>query len=250
MPVGAVNYPVAVDSMAIPDFQTLMLPVLQFAADGRVHTLAEARDAIAAKFGLTAADRAELLPSGRARRFDNRVAWAKSYLHQAELLSSERRGHFAVTERGRSVLSESPERIDIGFLERFEEFRQFRATRRPSEDTDAGGSAELPPQTQTPEEALEQAHATLRKELAAELLQRVRASSPRFFEGLDNIYIQAKRWQGSVGRPELQKFVGALQGKRARKGVFLTTGTFSVDAVDYVSHLDPRVVLIDGKQLA
>jgi restriction system protein len=283
-------YPVAADSMAIPDFQTLMLPVLQFAADGRVHTLAEARDAIAAKFGLTAADRAELLPSGRARRFDNRVAWAKSYLHQAELLSSERRGHFAVTERGRSVLTESPERIDIGFLERFEEFRQFRAIRRPSGDVDTGGSAELPPQTQTPEEALEQAHAALRKELAAELLQRVRAGSPRFFEslvidlllqmgyggnraeagraiggsgdegvdgiisedrlGLDNIYIQAKRWQGSVGRPELQKFVGALQGKRARKGVFLTTGTFSVDAIDYVAHIDPRVVLIDGKQLA
>ena len=250
--------------MAIPDFQTLMLPLLQLAADGRDHTLADAREALAGKFGLTADERGELLPSGRQRRFDNRVAWGKVYLEQAGLVESEMRGHFQITDRGREVLASPPTRIDIPFLERFEEFRQFRNARhrqapREVASPDPGGQ-------QTPEEALEQSYLAIRSELASELLRRVKASSPQFFEGLvvdllihmgyggnraeagraigssgdegidgiisedrlglDNIYIQAKRWEGTVGRPEVQKFVGALHGKRARKGVFITTGAF------------------------
>jgi restriction system protein len=276
--------------LAIPDFQSLLLPVLRFAADGAVHTLAEAREALATHFGLTTEDRAEMLPSGRQRRFDNRVAWAKVYLEQAGLITSPRRGHLQITARGRSVADKPPGRIDIEFLEQFEEFRRFRAAARGPRggSTPPGGGS--PSSVETPEEILERAYQSIRAELASEVLARVKRASPQFFErlvvelllkmgygrsraeagraigsagdegidgiisedrlGLDTIYIQAKRWEGTVGRPEIQKFVGALHGKRARKGVFITSGVFSSEAVDYVSRIDPRVVLIDGRELA
>ncbi len=269
----------------IPDFQSFLLPLLEFAADGKEHSLHDAREFLADKFELTEEDRAELLPSGRQRRFDNRVAWAKAYLDRAGLLRSPRRGHFEITDRGRHVLRGKPTRIDIPFLEQFEEFRQFRSASRSPDETDGpDGSAE------TPEEILEQAYESIRAELTSELLAKVKAASPEFFErlvvelllkmgygssrfeagkaigrsgdqgidgvisedrlGLETIYIQAKRWGGTVGRPDIQKFVGALHGRRARKGVFITTGSFSDEAKEYVSHIDPRIVLIDGRQLA
>ncbi len=267
-----------------------MLPVLELAADGKEHALAEAREILAQRFGLTDVDRAELLPSGRQRRFDNRVAWAKVHLAQAGLLSSRRRAYFEITQRGRDVLSERPQRVDINLLERFEEFRQFRGVGRKAPGDQAPQARDASGAAETPEEMLEQAHESIRAELAQELLERVKAGTPQFFEnlvlelllkmgygrnraeagraigrsgdegidgiisedrlGLETIYIQAKRWEGTVGRPEIQKFVGALHGKKARKGVFLTTGTFSADARDYVSHVDSRVVLIDGNELA
>ncbi len=272
--------------MAIPDFQSMMLPLLLMAGDGLDHSLAEARDHLASVFDISAAERSELLPSGRQSRFDNRVAWARSYLGQAALLTAPKRGHFRITERGHQVLSGSPERIDINFLDQFEEFREFRNTRSDGEETATPAASAS---DATPEETLEQAYASIRSDLAAELLARVKAGSPKFFEslvvelllgmgygrsradagraigasgdegidgiisedrlGLDTIYIQAKKWEGTVGRPEIQKFVGALHGKRARKGVFITTGVFSADAKDYVGHIDPRVVLIDGRSL-
>ena len=277
--------------MPVPGFQEFMLPLLELASDGQEHSLEEARNGMAVRFNLSEEEQNELLPTAKQTRFSNRVAWAKSYLQQAALLNSSRRGHFRITDRGRSVLAEKPSRIDIPFLERFAEFREFR---------DAGKgevSTPVPPKKgvgdadkETPEEALEQAYQSIRKDLASELLAKVKSSSPKFFEtlvvelllkmgygrsradagkaigasgdegvdgiisedrlGLDTIYIQAKRWEGTVGRPEIQKFVGALHGKRARKGVFITTGSFSSDARDYVSHIDPRVVLIDGRELA
>jgi restriction system protein len=278
--------------MAIPDFQSCMLPLLELTRDGREHSLAEAREVLAAHFRLSAEECTELLPSGRQRRLDNRVAWAKSYLDHAGLVQSPRRGRFHITDRGRAVLREAPPRLDIAFLERFEEFREFRrATDRVVGPAGARGVPEEALQgDETPEETLERAYQTIRAELGTELLARVKSSSPSFFErlvveillkigygrslaeagraiggtgdegidgvisedrlGLDTIYIQAKRWQGTVGRPDIQRFVGALHGRRARKGVFITTGTFSADAIEYVSHIDPRVVLIDGQQLA
>jgi restriction system protein len=274
--------------MAVPDFQSLMLPLLRMAADGREHSLAEAREVLAGGFELSAAEQEELLPSGRQSKFSNRVAWAKSYLQQAGLLVSSRRGHFQIADRGRSVLATPPARIDIKFLEQYPEFVEFRSPR-----SDGGnGVVETPPRpdAETPEEALEAAYLKMRAGLASELLTRLKASSPQFFErlvvellvkmgyggsrrdagqaigrsgdegidgvisedrlGLDVVYLQAKRWEGTVGRPEIQRFVGALHGKRAKKGVFITTGTFSGEAVAYVEHIDPKVVLIDGRRLA
>jgi restriction system protein len=274
--------------VAVPDYQTLMLPLLKLAADDQLHSLAEAREALGLVFKLTQAEREELLPSGSQAKFSNRVAWAKTYLQQAGLLASPKRGHFQLTDRGAAILKAPPSRIDVKFLEQYPEFVEFKTKQS---DTDHPSAPVLTgTDTETPEEAFEVAYQKMTASLASEVLTRVKASSAEFFErlvvelllkmgyggsrsdageavgrsgdegidgiisedrlGLDIVYLQAKKWDGTVGRPEIQKFVGALHGKRARKGVFISTGTFSADAIAYVEHIDPKVVLIDGKRLA
>ncbi len=237
--------------MAIPDFQTIMRPLLEVASDGKQHSNRDAREALARTFKLTEDEKNALLPSGRQGIFVNRVAWAKAYLQQAGLLDTPQRGHFKITERGRQALNDVPDRITIGFLQRFPEFAEFRSpTRKPK-------APQLEPNTEeeerTPEETLEAAHLRLHADLAAELLSRVKRSSPRFFEHLVVELLLKMGYGGSreeAGGPEIQKFVGALHGKRAKKGVFITTGSFSADARDYVKNIEPKVVLIDGRQLA
>jgi restriction system protein len=206
---------------------------------------------------------------------------------QAGLLESSRRGYFRITQRGRDVLSKKPNAIDVKFLEQFPEFIEFRTKRNKSKEEAQSSAAE---KLQTPGELLESAYQKLREDLAAELLKTVKECSPSFFErlvidvlvkmgyggsrkeagkaigrsgdegidgiinedrlGLDVIYIQAKRWQAPIGRPEIQKFAGALQGHRANKGIFITTSSFTRDAVDYVSKINSKIVLIDGEQLS
>ncbi len=275
--------------MAIPDYQSLMLPLLRFARDGRDHTTREAVENLATEFQLTSAERSELLASGQQAIFNNRVGWANSYLKKAGLLESPRRGALRITARGKQVLGNNPSRIDVKFLERFPEFIEFRDASRNNRETETIESFAAAT-AQTPEEALELAHQSLRLSLAQDILSHIVSCSPTFFErlvvellvkmgyggsrrdagerigqsgdggidgiikedrlGLDTIYIQAKRWQGSVGRPEIQKFVGALQGQRAKKGVFITTSSYSAEAIDYASRIDTKVVLIDGQLLA
>jgi len=171
--------------MAVPDFQSLMLPMMRIASDGKEHSLREPRELLSSQFRLTDTDLEELLASGRQSKFSNRVAWAKSYLQQAGLLVSPRRGHFQISERGMDVLKSPPSRIDIKFLEQYPEFVAFRM---PKETISATSSASLPIQseveTETPEEALEAAHVRMRAGLASELLARVKAASPQFFERL------------------------------------------------------------------
>ena len=274
--------------MPIPDFQTLMRPLLEFASDGKLHSLAEARESLATKFKLTEEEKKALLPSGRQRVFVNRIAWAKVYLGRAGLLDAPQRGQFKMSERGREALKDAPERITINYLEKYPEFVAFRSTTKKKKETPLEVASDE--EGRTPEEILEAAHLRLRTDLASELLSRVKKCSPHFFEqlvvelllkmgyggsreeagqavgaagdegidgvinedrlGLDTIYLQAKRWEGTVGRPEIQKFVGALHGKRAKKGVFITTGTFSAEGVEYVRNIESKVVLIDGRQLA
>ena len=171
--------------MPIPDFQTCMFPVLELAGDGKVHSLGEAREFLAGKFELTEQELNELLPSGRQRRFSNRVAWAKVYLEQAGLVSTPQRGHFLMADRGRSLLSERPVRIDISLLERYSEFQEFRNASRKS------SSSNVPPivtesatGTVTPEELLETAYQSIRAELESDLLTRVKGATPTFFEHL------------------------------------------------------------------
>ena len=274
--------------MGVPDFQSFFKPLLELAGDGEEHSVREAREVIARRMNLAQADLSELLPSGTQTKFDNRVAWAKSYFVQAKVLESTRRGYFRITDRGRELLAKGHSRIDIRILDQYSEFVEFHS---PSRDNDGQHSPEIVPiQTETPEEILQKAYQNIRNELGAELLNRVKSNSPRFFEalvvdlmiamgyggskvdagralgqtgdegidgiikedrlGLDVIYLQAKRWDGTVGRPEIQRFVGALHGKRARKGVFITTGRFSEDAIDYVNNIEPKVSLIDGRNLA
>lgn len=275
--------------MPIPDFQTIMLPLLTFARDGAEHTLRETIDALADEFQLTVEERNTLLPSGQQAVFDNRVGWARTYLKKAGLLESTRRGYYRITNRGQQVLRQNPPRIDIAFLRRFPEFIEFQRTTQLSSD-DIRNENEEDSKPRTPEETIETAYQKLRESLAAELLQLIKERSPSFFErlvidllikmgyggtrkdagealgktgdggidgiikedrlGLDIIYIQAKRWDNVVGRPEIQKFAGALQGQRARKGVFITTSTFSQEALDFASRIDSKIVLIDGSTLA
>jgi restriction system protein len=265
-----------------------MRPLLELASDGKEYSLREARDRLADKFKLSDEERNALLPSGRQSILVNRVAWAKVYLQRAGILESPQRGHFKITDRGRKVLQDLPERITIRYLEKFPEFVVFRAS--PKKEKASPVTVEADEEGRTPEEMLEAAHLRLRTDIASELLSRVKKCSPHFFErlvvellikmgyggsreeageaigaagdegidgvinedrlGLDTIYLQAKRWEGTVGRPEIQKFVGALHGKRARKGVFITTGAFSAEAAEYVKNIEPKVVLIDGRQLA
>ncbi len=269
--------------MAIPDFQSIMLPFLEFARDGEEHAISDTRGPLAERLGVTEEERRELLPSGQQARFANRVAWAKVYLERAGLLAKTRRGHFKISDRGRTVLADPPSRIDVPYLKRFPEFDAFRATQ-------TAPAEEAIRDNETPEETLQTAYQAIRQSLVVELLKLVKAASPEFFErlvldlllkmgyggsretagsltergpdagidgiinedqlGLDVIYLQAKRWENTVGRPEIHRFVGALHGKRAKKGVFITTSNFSADAREYVATIDPKVVLIDGNQLA
>lgn len=274
--------------MAVPDFQSIMLPLLQYYGDGQEHSVQEAVDELAVTFGLSEEDLKHLLPSGKQTTFYNRVGWARTYLAKSGLLEMPRRSYYRITPRGREVLQKAPSKIDIKFLEQFPEYLEFKSSKRKPEKRASGAEASEEPRT--PEEALEDAYQEIRDGLAQELLANVMQCSPTFFErlvvellvkmgyggsrkdaaravgqtgdggidgiidedrlGLDTIYVQAKRWENVVGRPEIQKFVGALMGKRARKGIFITTSKFSGEAVDYVSNIDFKVVLIDGQRLA
>jgi restriction system protein len=283
--------------MPIPDYQSLMLPVLEVAAEGET-SAPEVEQKLANKFGLSTEERSQLLPSGRQRVLHNRVHWAKFYMDKAGLLVSPRRGRFIATEVGRALLATKPHRIDVQRLLEYASFREFHKS---SQNTSGQPSGDVPqpatlaaietPQA-TPEERIEAAYALMLSALKADLLERILANSPSFFEtliielliemgyggsrhsaasqlgrtgdggvdgviyedrlGLDRVYVQAKRYGASttVGRPEVQGFVGSLVGLGATKGVLVTTSTFSSQAVDYVRHLRERVILIDGHRLA
>lgn len=275
--------------MAIPDFQTCMLPLLKYLSDGQEHQLKDAVQALALDFKLSHEELSTLLPSGSQPIFLNRVGWAKSYLKKADLIEYPRRSFCQITPLGIETLEKPPHRITIKFLEQFPSFQEFRSKR----DDDASEAEENAttetPLHRTPRESLESAYQQLRAELASEINVALKSSDPAKFErivvellvrmgyggslidagraigrsgdegidgvikedhlGLDNIYVQAKKWEGNVGRPEIQKFAGALQGQRARKGVFITTSEFSKEARDFVQKIDAKIVLIDGKTL-
>lgn len=282
--------------MPIPDFQSIMLPLLKYASDQKEHSLAETTEGLAQEFQLTEEEKKELLPSGQQAIFLNRVGWAKTYLTKASLLESTRRGIFKITDLGIKVLQQSPSEINMKFLENFPgyiEFKNLKGTRANSKhnnDEDYLSNLPVVNENITPEESIEIGYQKIRQELEDELLQKIKEASPSFFEhlvvdvlvkmgyggskrdagqaigqsgdggidgiikedplGLDIVYIQAKRWDNTtVGRPDIQKFVGALHGQRAKKGVFITTSNFSQDAREYVANIDLKIVLINGKQL-
>lgn len=263
--------------MTIPDFQSLMLPALRFAGDGKEHSQGELKDAMAHQFNLNDAERNELLPSGRQARFTNRVAWSTVYLKKAGLLESTGRGKYRITKQGMDVLKKNPPKINIRFLKQFSSFQKFQGSSSHMEEQNEEKAAD-----KTPEEILEASYMDLRQSLSQELLARIMASSPTFFEqlvvdllvamdyggsrkdageaiggsgdggidgiikedklGLDVVYIQAKRWDKTVGRPDVQAFAGSLEGQRARKGVMITTSQFSQEAQDYVTRIEKKMI--------
>jgi len=274
--------------MAIPDYQTIMLPLLKFAGDNQEHSLRDAVDSLAGEFELYEEELKEMLPSGNQRIFNNRVGWALTYFRKAGLIESPKRGIFKITDRGQQVLSRNIEKIDNKFLEQFPEFKEFTTIKKKPDKPDPPAKSLL--RDINPEETLEAAYQELHDELASELLETIKQCPADFFErlvvdvlikmgyggsrkeagqavgktsdggidgiikedklGLDIIYIQAKRWEGVVGRPEIQKFAGALQGQRARKGIFITTSNFTKDALNYVENIETKIILIDGQRLA
>lgn len=274
--------------MVIPDYQSVMLPLLKYSGDGKEHQTRDAVEYLAEEFRLSEEERKELLRSGQQAIFKNRVGWASTYLKKAGLLDSGKKGYFSITRRGSDVLKESPASVDVNSLKRYKEFNEFYN----KDKQILIGKPDIPEierkKDPDPEESLEIAYQKLHNELVSEILSIIKKCSPTFFEsividvltkmgyggsradagkavcrshdggidgiikedrlGLDVIYIQAKRWEGTVTRPEIQKFAGALIGKKAKKGVFITTSGFSKEAVEYAD-LTGNIVLVDGEML-
>jgi restriction system protein len=281
--------------VAVPDFQSLTLPVLREFADGAEHATKDIRQRVAQRLKLTPEDISELLPSGSQTRIANRIAWAHVYMKQAGLLASARRGIYRITPRGQEVLAAPPDQITVKFLEKCPGYRAFG-----SKESAAGNSQDAvllnpnvessEPAVLTPDEQIRAGYQLLRANLALQLIERVRQASPGFFEklviellvamgyggsyadaakvvaksgdggidgiikedrlGLESIYVQAKRWEATVGRPTIQQFAGALHGRHARKGVLITTSNFSHEASEYAKTSQIAIVLVGGVQLA
>lgn len=274
--------------MPIPDFQTIMLPFMQHIADGQEHTTTEIHDGLAKLFTLTDEEANQYLPSGNQKIFYNRVFWAKAHLKMAGLIENIKRGHFKITQLGKDALDKKPKEINLKYLKQFPGYLENAGRTKEDEKTiEPVVDLEI---KETPEEILANNFLKIRKNLALELLSKVKTCTPAFFEnlvvellvkmgyggtikeagkatrltsdggidgiikedklGLDFIYIQAKRWDNqSVGRPDIQSFVGALDGQRATKGVFITTSKFADTAQEYVKTITKKVILIDGEQL-
>ena len=260
--------------MPIPDLFSITLPMLRIMGDEQEHELKELVEAVSRVFNLTDDERAELLPTGNQTRIKNRVGWARVELILGGLIESTGRARVRITERGKAVLSRSPERIDRGFLKQFPEYLKKLGS------AESGPSQIVADQQgeQTPLETIESGYRKIRRELAGELLESIHRCSPRFFEqlvidllvamgyggsrsdaaqavgksgdggidgiikedrlGLDVVYVQAKRWEGNVGRPAVQGFAGSLEGRRAKKGILITTSGFTQDAKQYVEHIE------------
>lgn len=272
---------------AIPDFQSLMLPVLQDASRGEVRIGATV-ERLADQFNLSPEQRAELLPSKRQTTFANRVHWAKSYLGKAGLIELTKRGHFRITDAGREVLANPPPRIDINYLKQFPAFLAFREA---STDTASSSVSRVPDSDLTPDEQMRQARDRIEADLSQDILSKIVAAPPEFFEkvvvklltsmgyggsvgdagralgrsgdggvdgvidedalGLDRIYVQAKRYKdgNQVGPGAIRDFFGALDQFKATKGLFVTTSAFSSSATSTAAGLSKRIVLIDGQML-
>lgn len=274
--------------MVIPAYDDLMLPLLRRLEDGTEQAFSDCVKILAKQFHVTEEEQAQLLPSGRYPVFRSRVSWASTYLSKALLLNKPRRGFMVITARGKDLLTENPTQIDSKVLSRYPEWKVFQGTS--DTKTTVKSDQANDPVIKTPEEMIESGYRQYESTLGDDVLDRLRTVSPAFFErlvvqllvamgyggtfddaarvvgrtgdggidgvinedrlGLDTIHIQAKRWLNPVGRPVVAEFVGNLAPHQSRKGVLITTSTFTADAVRYVQQLGQRVVLIDGLQLA
>jgi len=275
--------------MYIPDFQTIMLPLMEIASDKKIHKFRDVINELTLKYNLSDEEKNELLPSGKQPVFENRTGWAKTHLKKAGLLIYPQRGCIQITERGLTLLEKKHDKIDMKTLKQFDEYNEFIKITNVSRDND---DIINEVETHTPEELMETAFQNIKRTLADEILEKIHNVPPSFFEklvvdllvkmgyggsvkdagkaigksndegidgtikedklGLDVIYIQAKRWKEGnvVGRPELQKFVGALAGQGAKKGIFITASTFSKEALEYTPKNETKIILIDGIQLS
>ncbi len=271
----------------IPDFQKVMYPLLQFLGDGNPRNLKECTKAMIEHFHLTPEEAIEKLQSGRQNIIDNRTGWAKFYLSKAGLVETVKKGVYRITADGKAMLDKDINYIGIKELRKIPAFIEFEASYKNAdeeqESTQTPSSQEV--SDQTPEEIMAEAYKQWLSQMADDVLERVLEQSPQFFEklvkdllvkmgygegvntqytsdegidaiinedtlGLDVIHVQAKRWKkgNNVGRPVLQSFVGAMSGKKVQKGVFITTSSFTKEALDYEPSV--KIAKIDGHQLA
>lgn len=273
--------------MSIPDYQSTFRPLLCAIENGAEVSFNDALESVCKHFQLTQEEVQERLPSGGQTVIKNRVSWARTYMKKAGLVLAPR-GKIQITERGRQALLDCPEKITVKYLKQFQEFREFYTSKRTN--TSITSSQQEEESSITPEEQMAEAYKSVLESLSADLLENIQKQTSAFFEqlvvdlmlkmgyggsredagratqlsadggidgviyedrlGLDTIYLQAKRWENTVGRPEIQKFAGALQGEGASKGVFITTSNFSKEAKDYANRVSSRIVLIEGHQLA
>ena len=272
----------------IPDFQSFMLPLLEFIGKNDEVSMKILKEGMIKRFNITEEEQEQKTPNGKQFTYYNRIAWAISYLKMAGLISYPQRGIYKISAQGKNILKNPPDKISIAYLKQFESFTKNRNPVRTKKVNIDDTEQEI--SEKTPDELFELSYTQIINNLKEQLKQKINECNPYFFEqvvldlllkmgyggseddsgeltqksadegidgiikedklGLDKIYIQAKKWEKPVGRPEVQKFVGALQGKRAKKGVFITTGEFSKDAYDYVNNLDVTVILIDGEKLS
>lgn len=276
--------------MAIPPTKLIKLPILELLADKNEHTLSETIEFVAKKLDVSDEDRMQLVPSGLQQTLKARVTWAVSELRNALLLENieNKRGIFKITQRGLDILKEKPKIIDSKFLKRFSEYRHFLGLEK---DEISTAEEEISEFDESPIEIIEENYQKMKREWIQNILTLVRKCSPDSFErlvvqlivqmgyggtiadagkaigrqgdegidgiikedelGFEKIYVQAKRWDSSVGRPKLQEFVGALHGQKAKKGLFITSGNFTKDALEYKDKIDDKtIILIDGNKLA
>ena len=275
----------------IPDFQTIMLPLLKLISDGESHNAHDVSAYLSKEFNLTEEELNKYVPSGQQKVFVNRVSWAKSYLKMAKLIETTKKGFFKITDNGKDVIKKYPEGLSIKILKLLPDFQEYKKIEISKTKVESDiFSFKEDNSLETPEEQIEIGYQNIRLALEQEVLSKLKAVNPYFFEkivvellvkmgyggsiqdagraigksgdegidgiikedklGLDVIYIQAKRWEGVVGRPEVQKFVGALAGQRAKKGVFITTSNFTKEAIQYALQMDTKIVLIDGEKLS
>lgn len=275
-------------AVAVPDFQTVMRPTLVALEDGVAHTLQEIREAVAVALAVTEADQEQLLPSGKQTTYSNRVAWALTHMGKAALVSRPA-AHYALTQRGRDVLAQHTKRVDMSVLATFSEYQTFRAHKPTPKDSGSAGVATVTDELSPSEAVgslVQAADSAVAAELLDRVLAQPPAFLERLALrllramgyggresllehtgksgdagldglvrqdalGLELVGVQAKRYDKdqSVGRPELQAFVGALQGAQTSRGVFVTTARFSVGARQFSDGVAMRLVLIDGAEL-
>lgn len=266
--------------MAIPDFQTLMLPLLELLKDGKPVKLSEMVEIMSDKYNLTEEERNEWLPSKVQKTMYNRVAWAKQYLKNSELIESPEKGLFKITQKGVAVLKEKPQKIDLRFLKNLDNGNVNQSTYNIEIDDNHIE------ENKTPEELIENAQALYADSLKKELLAKLKSVDPVRFEqivlqlmekmnygvgqmtplshdggidgiidedelGLEKIYLQAKRYSDNkVNEKEMQNFAGALGCSPVRKGVFITTSYFDERAKRKASSIQGKVIrLVDGDEL-
>ncbi len=273
--------------MSVPKFQNFMLPILNIFKDGKGHNTKECKDAVISYFSLDDEDIKKLVPSGKQTLVENRVYWSLTYLKKSLLLETLSRGLYCITDRGMKLLNSNPKKIDKKLLSQYKEYRIFsnqEIDNEASKSEKIENNDEI-----TPEENIDKIYKEINEQLAEELLEVILEKDGYYFErlvmdvlikmgygdfregakevtkksndggidgiinqdklGLDKIYVQAKRWENVVGRPDLQKFVGALSERQSDKGIFITTSDFTKEAKEFVEKVNQNIILINGKML-